>query len=152
MKIGNKIGIAAIALYLTAALGCGGSSADSGNSNSSNKAKANSSASEGPRDMSPVSVTGSELSEKQHKGREVTVSELRLKQISPNSLWLVTASGAQDISCDGEFSSYMSSAKRVDELVAKGISNAPKATIKGIYLEKSGAIRITPCVLVDLER
>ena len=104
--------------------------------------------------MSPVEITAGDLSEKEHKGRTVTISDLRLTSITQTKLELSTPSGAGKVLCIGDFNSYMTSSKRVEELASKGISNAPKATIKGIYKQgsKIDTVTVEPCALIDVEK
>lgn len=143
---------AILSAFLSINLACGGSSATSNNANNSNT---NSAKTADNRDMSPVTVSAGDLSEKEHKGRMVTITGLSLAKITPTRLELVTPSGVGRVSCIGDFNSYMASSQRVEELASKGISNAPKGTIKGTYKEKSSVtdtVMIEPCVLTDLEK
>jgi hypothetical protein len=146
----NYILSISVCAALAFTMACGGATTGS-NSNNSN---ANASKADTNRDMSPVTVSAGDLSEKEHKGRTVTITDLRLASITPSKLELVTPSGAGRVSCIGEFSSYMESSKRVEELVSKGISNAPKATIKGVYKQGSrlDTVTVEPCGLTDLEK
>ena len=147
----NYITCALVGAFLAINLACGGGTTTSSNTNNLNT---NSAKTEENRDMSPVTVSASDLSEKEHKGRMVTISDLRLTSITPTKLELSTPSGAGKVSCIGDFNSYMASSKRVEELASKGISNAPKATIKGVYKQgsKMDTVTVEPCGLTDLEK
>lgn len=149
----NYVLCAILSAFLSFGQACGGSSTTS--SNASNNSNANSEKTADNRDMSPVTLSASDLSEKEHKGRMVTITGLSLAKITPTKLELVTPSGVGRINCIGDFNSYMASSQRVEELASKGISNAPKGTIKGIYKEKTSVtdtVIIEPCVLTELEK
>lgn len=147
----NYILCAVIGAFLSINLACGGASTTNSNANNSNT---NPAKADENRDMSPVTVSAGDLSEKEHKGRTVTITDLRLAAITPTKLDLVTPSGVGRVSCIGDFNSYMASSKRVEELASKGISNAPKATIKGVYKQGSrmDTVTVEPCGLTDLEK
>lgn len=138
----NYISTALIGAFLLFNLACGGSSTTSSNANNSNTNSA-------PKDMSPVTVTADEFRTKENIGRPITITGVELVGIYSTSLEF--KANMAEIKCDGDFSSYMSSADRIKEL--RLANKSPKATIKGVYKEyENGKAVIKPCVMSDLEK
>lgn len=143
--IKSCISFAVISTFLLLSLACGGSSTTSSN----NTNQAGNSAGSKPKDTSPVTVEAKELSEKEHLGREVTVTGGMLHRIEPDKV-RVSVSGGGYITCIGSFSSYMESSSRVKELADK--NDAPTVTIKGTYKKYDGGAVIDPCVMTDFTK
>lgn len=143
MKLKNYLSFALFTAFLSINLACGGASTTSGNNSN------NSGANSAPKDTSPITLTADEFRSKENIGRPITITGVELRGIYATSLDV--KANLAEISCVGDFSSYLPSADRIKELRLQ--NKSPKGTIKGVYKEyENGKAKIEPCALTDLEK